>query len=178
MEFICKAAEKLWAELVGTDAEYDKNKAKGLATGMKITNVFLGFTGVETMAAGQRTIEGFFSGNGQRGKRKAEDGVRSGGSDKRRTPDPCDRAGSTALEAGISFHCPRCGQEIRRAMVGMDGPEGVLNALKTEHADFHYAQDLARESDGNVSPVSKRRKKGKAEAKGIARFFSSMSSKR
>ena len=186
MDFICKAAEKLWVELVGTSAEYDKSKAKGLATAMKITNVFLGFSGVETMAAGQRRIEGFFSGDSRQGKRKAgvgEDAVCSGGPGKRRHTDGCGGSSDLELSPGtsLSFRCPRCNRQIRRAIVDVDEKEAALNALKMEHDDFHYAQDLAREGDGNVSLVSKEgkiRKKAKTEAKGIARFFSPMSSKR
>ncbi|KAF8519293.1 hypothetical protein JB92DRAFT_2711024 [Gautieria morchelliformis] len=180
MDFICKAAERLWVELVGTNAEYDKHKAKGRAAAMKITNVFLGFTGVETRAAGQRSIEGFFSDSDRQSKRKAEDGVRAEGSDKRRALGASVRDGPAEFEVGtsLSFRCPRCGQQVRRVIDEVDDREAALDVLKMEHDDFHYAQDLARAGDGNANPNEKRRKKGKVVAKGIAKFFSPVAPKR
>ncbi|KIJ23819.1 hypothetical protein M422DRAFT_94566, partial [Sphaerobolus stellatus SS14] len=61
IDYICKIGEKLWTELVGTAADFEKNKASGRVTTMKITHVSLGFSGVEVMAAGQQSIEGFFA---------------------------------------------------------------------------------------------------------------------
>lgn len=191
MDFICKAAEKLWVELVGTNAEYDKHKANGKVTGMKITNIFLGFSGVETMAVGQRSIEGFFSGNDRPQKRKAADAsevVRAEGSKRRQSPvgssvaDGPVRLGMTS-ETCLSFWCTRCVKEVRRPISDVDDQEVALSALKMEHEDFHFAQDLARENDGTANPVSnekgkRRKKKELTEAKGIAKFFLPVSSKR
>jgi DNA polymerase eta len=179
IDFICKAADRLWVELVGTNAEYDKNKGKGRATAMKITNVFLGFAGVETMAAGQRSIEGFFS-DSDRHKRKAEDGVHAEGSDKRRALGTSVGDGPAEPEVGtsLSYRCSRCDQQIRRATDEVDDREAALDILKMEHDDFHYAQDLAKAGDGNTNPNEKKRKKGKVVPTGIAKFFPPVAPKR
>jgi DNA polymerase eta len=183
-DFICKVAEKLWTELVGTSAEYDKNKAKGTVTGMKITNVFLAFTGVEVVSIGQQTIEGFFPGADGAGKRKAEDGspARKEGAKKRKGNGYGDDNDALDLD-DLSFRCSRCGKQVRRDADGMIDREEALGVLKMEHEDFHFAQDLAREGEGSgggthSSTNTQKKKKKKAEPKGIAKFFTPTNSKK
>ena len=52
VDAIAAFGDKLWKELVGTDVSR--------STSMKITNVQLSFSGIESMETGQRRIEGFF----------------------------------------------------------------------------------------------------------------------
>ncbi|KAF8575427.1 DNA/RNA polymerase [Ramaria rubella] len=182
IDYIYKAAEKLWTELVGTSAEYDKNKNKGWATGMKITNVFLGFTGVETMAVGQRSIDGFFSpGKKPSSKRKAEEsskeGARQGGTKRQRDVSP--ETDMSSGDVSVSFRCGRCGKEIRRTVDKGDDRDAMLSSMKMEHKDFHFAQDLARESPGDQTSNGKeKKKKSKVAPKGIAKFFTPAGSKK
>lgn len=196
--FICKAAEKLWAELVGTSAEYDKNLAKGKAATMKITNVFLGFTGVEAIAAGQQSIEGFFPGSEAEGKRKANVGesARDGEVKKRKRNGrgQNENADQTSdLEAASrsthSFRCPRCGKQVRRDADTTSDHEEILRSLRMEHEDFHFAQDLARDGNGNDtgaggatsgshSSAGTQKKKKKVKPLSIAEFFSPVNSKK
>ena len=187
MDFISKAAEKLWVELVGTSTEYEKNRASGKVAAMKITNVFLGFTGVETMAVGQRSIEGFFSEADRPNKRKADEDAHLEEFKRGSAPGGGDTEFSANMEAtsvtNPSFRCPRCGKHIRQPIIDGDDREVTLSALKMEHDDFHYAQDLAKSDYGGTGLVSnekgnKKRQRGGGQAKGIAKFFSSKSSKK
>ncbi|KAF8506151.1 DNA/RNA polymerase [Hysterangium stoloniferum] len=191
IDYICKAANKLWVELVGTGAEYDKNKANGRVAAMKVTHVFLGFSGVATMAAGQRNIDAFFLGGTGLGKRKAveDDFSESVGADKKQRDTDDDRPALEDNDEGsepnlgvdVSFRCTRCGETFRRT-VDDDDPEyrkAVLETLKMEHDDFHFAQDLAKEGGISTRPPQgniKKKKKKKPEVKGIAKYFSPQSS--
>jgi len=120
------------------------------------------------------------------------------------TPVPQDRAVEVIdVEQGDndsspSFTCPRCKKTLSlsratlvecRSVGGEDTGlaselrESALAALKLEHEDFHFAQDLARgdrpviknTASGSGSPTRpvKRQKKGgqASEPAGIARFF-------
>ncbi|KAI0090250.1 hypothetical protein BDY19DRAFT_1055961 [Irpex rosettiformis] len=57
VDIIAHAGNKLWKELAGTDATRK--------TPMKITNLSLSFSGIESAETGQRMIEGFFAGAGK-----------------------------------------------------------------------------------------------------------------
>ncbi|KAH9925458.1 DNA/RNA polymerase [Amylocystis lapponica] len=178
VDLIAAAGDRLWSELLG-----------GGVAPLRITNVQLSFSGIEAMEAGQRSIEGFFGAGAQPSpakRKRSADGGRGGG--RRRTSASsveAPRAPETA------FVCARCKKRIvlpdAVADVDVDGARRAAEALRVEHADFHLAQDLAREGDGGGAPKSIRasdrdapkiqkgagagKKGGSADEQGIARFF-------
>ena|ERR1700722_17066279 len=168
VDVVASAGDRLWKELVGTGDDKP----------IKIRTVQLGFTGLMAAEGGQKTIEGFF---------KTGDHKRSREFDGTEDPQSNDtRAESTAtigdlVDGGISFTCPRCSRRISLANnavpEGFQGDSGDIEALeklKMEHADFHFAQDLARitPNSGQVQfPSSKRKKPMDSSASGIARYF-------
>jgi len=203
VDLIASAGDKLWKELVGTE--------NSRSTPMKITNVQLSFSGIDSMEAGQQNIEGFFKPPSQSSdnreakppprnlKRKRDalhnDSPLLGGEaeitvgESRSTPlSPTpDEASSSS-----SFVCERCGKKITvpDALDGLsdDIKMEALTAIKLEHNDFHFAQDLAKEGvpEGRPKriirplgkpPPAKKKKKAivsgetEQEKEGIKRFF-------
>ncbi|KAG9049339.1 DNA-directed DNA polymerase eta rad30 [Tulasnella sp. UAMH 9824] len=188
-ELVLKPAEKLFKELSGS-APY------------KISNISLGFHGLEMMEAGQQGIEGFFAGPSKAsaawavsaapeetrdlalGKRKrTEDaaeiivGEQDAGKERaasRPPAKPLPAAGSssssTSFESDSSFHCDRCRRVIslsRRAIaLTSEDKAEALSKLQAEHADFHVAQDLAREVIDISSDDEHQRKEPKQMATG------------
>ncbi|KAG8934775.1 DNA-directed DNA polymerase eta rad30 [Tulasnella sp. 417] len=191
-ELVLKPAEKLFKELSGNAA-------------YKISNISLGFHGLEMMEAGQQGIEGFFAGSSKAsaaravstapeeaqdmalGKRKREEGAaemivsdegeQDNGRDRvasRPPPEPLPTAGSssssTSLESLSSFHCDRCRKVIslskRAIALRSEDKAQALSKLQAEHADFHVAQDLAREVIDISSDDEDQRKKPKQKAIG------------
>lgn len=202
IDYILKIGEKLWTELVGTAADFDRDlKNSGKKNSFNVSHVALAFTGVEVMAAGQKSIEGFFGLNAGGGgktpnKRSAEDedstDIGTGTPNKKHRISDAE---VVAQETEVSFRCSRCSKIIRKAVPEAydyaAGREEVLASLKMEHDDFHFAKDLARGEGGGTSTSSgnnngpawsgggntskdKKKKKGKEkekEPKGIAKFF-------
>lgn len=213
VDAIASFGDKLWKELVGTDDR---------STPMKITNVQLSFSGIDSMEAGQQVIEGFFkppSSNQQKStlpkgkaslKRKRDEDTLTdandfdikGGIATHQAGDQIqDEARSfAATDPGTSlprhsFICNRCKKRIalpevlqNASDIGDGFIDEMIEALRSEHDDFHFAQDLAKEGDGSRqvikpddkrrrSPPTKAKKKAAAsstkesEVKGIARFF-------
>ncbi|KAG6898208.1 hypothetical protein C0992_003320 [Termitomyces sp. T32_za158] len=146
VDTIAAAANALWKDLVG----------ENLA--MKVTNVSLAFTGIEGAEHGQRSIEGFLQ-PGQPTKRQR---------DNNSDDDECRRVsfdgdlddenneifGDVRTEnqrsdlQTFSFKCSRCSKTLSiPPPLSLDGEE-QLAALRLEHDDFHFAQDLAKEALG------------------------------
>ncbi|KAI9066350.1 DNA/RNA polymerase [Trametes sanguinea] len=216
VDVIAGFGDKLWKELVGTSG----------STPFKITNVQLSFSGIGTMEAGQRTIEGFLSS-------KSLSEVQADAGTASKPPSTLKRKRSTSLHLSeppdrdqytanakssddtkierdqrFSFVCDKCGKRIWLRLGSADGArdanastvavadvgqelsaalndairEDALAALRLEHADFHYAEELAASVDESVPkrvirPMngmasSGRKKKRKATEEGIAKFFS------
>ncbi|KAI0366284.1 DNA/RNA polymerase [Pilatotrama ljubarskyi] len=208
VDVIASFGDKLWKELVGT----------GGSTPFKITNVQLSFSGIGTMEAGQRTIEGFLTSrpssegqstaesppspskhlSGLKRKRSSEDRQRGSGVE---TGSSIRSEAVNVRDERYSFVCEKCGQRIwlgtdaagdADAGADVDGGqeaarthddairEHALAVLRLEHADFHFAQELAAEADENVPkrairpldrPAPTVKKKGSGDG-GIAKFFS------
>jgi DNA polymerase eta len=131
---IAAAGDKLWKELVGTDVV------------TKVNHIGLGFTGLESSEIGQRSIEGFLKAGQTSKRRRAEDND----SDVVLDADLIEDHDQTDDDTP-SFTCSRCGRTILS-----DLPlEEALNALRQEHDDFHFAQDLAKEQQpGNSLVIS------------------------
>jgi DNA polymerase eta len=159
---------------------------------MKVTSVQLAFTGLETAESGQRSIEGFFTTTPDRGQLQgSSSAARSVLKRPRDAEDTHDdalpqmelpecEASTIPFDGSTSFDCPRCGKRVTLAeqFVGETVEKTVraqaLDALRVEHDDFHFAQDLAKTSN---TPQSGRqwetkKKKKKSEPEGIAKFFS------
>ncbi|TDL25593.1 DNA/RNA polymerase [Rickenella mellea] len=177
VDVIAHAGDKLWRELVGTDASYKGN-------GMKITNVQLSFTGIEIMESGQRGIEGFLGArDGSGEKRKWEESPKKSNASASRAQsvEKRDVVGVESASNDHSFPCPRCKKAIKIPPIASHSSasdaadEEVQHAIglaKQEHDDWHFAQDLARSPERPPPPKKKAKKKDKDKDKdGIAKFF-------
>ncbi|KAG1750720.1 hypothetical protein EDB19DRAFT_1893296 [Suillus lakei] len=155
VDVIATAADKLWKELTG-DA--------------KVVNITS-----EKAEMGQKSIEGFFT---TRDIQQQTSLKRSREEDEPLVSlENIDVAPpkSSDVEA-VSFKCPRCRKTIAlREVQVTGGPNEVaqrLATLRSEHDDFHFAQDLANSNDGSVPvPRGSSPKRKKVEPKGIAKFF-------
>ncbi|KAI0073880.1 DNA/RNA polymerase [Panus rudis PR-1116 ss-1] len=103
---------------------------------------------------------------------------------------------SNQLHPSNSFVCDRCGKRISLSAElcelddGLDIKRDALEVLRVEHADFHLAQDLAKEHDANTpkhiirpkpssasgsgesrTKAQTTKKAKKAKGKGIEKFF-------
>ncbi|KAL1707950.1 hypothetical protein EV121DRAFT_198139 [Schizophyllum commune] len=163
VDYIARLADKLWTELVGT------------ATVLNVSSVQLGFTGIGTAEAGQQSISGFFA-NAKPARatpapppqeQEAADGA----------PSEVVDVDGGAFNSDAAFRCARCRKDIALPYRPDDAGDraSALAALRLEHDDFHFAQDLARSERVTPTPVapirpSKKRKKG-GKAEGIEKFF-------
>ncbi|KAG1851605.1 hypothetical protein DFJ58DRAFT_716673 [Suillus subalutaceus] len=162
VDVIATAADKLWKELTGD------------AKTVNITSVQLAFTGLEKAEMGQKSIEGFFT---------TRDVQQTSLKRSREEDEPLVSPENTKLALpefsyveAVSFKCTRCRKTIAlREDQGTGGPNEVaqrLATLRSEHGDFHFAQDLANGNDGSVPvPRGSSSKRKKVEPKGIAKFF-------
>ena len=139
---------------------------------MNVSSVQLAFTGIDVTEVGQQSIEGFLQ-SSRVNKRSREDGINSDQhfqSDNTRAPD--DQSNIRP-----SYTCPRCNKayHLPDAKSGVD-LDVALKAIRMEHEDFHFAQDLTREADqvpivvGSPRPLNKNKKQRK-EPVGIEKFF-------
>lgn len=163
VDVIATAADKLWKELTGDTKT------------VNITSVQLAFTGLEKAEMGQKSIEGFFTTRdiqpptSLKRSREEDEPLVSPENTELVLPRSSD------VEA-VSFKCTRCCKTIALQEGQTTGsPNEVaqrLVTLRSEHSDFHFAQDLANSNDGLVPvPRSSSSKRKKVEPKGIAKFF-------
>ncbi|KAG1905570.1 uncharacterized protein F5891DRAFT_1126263 [Suillus fuscotomentosus] len=162
VDVIAAAADKLWKELTGDSKT------------VNITSVQLAFTGLEKAEMGQKSIEGFFA---------TRDVQRTFLKRSREEDEPLVSLENTDLALpkssdieAVSFQCTRCRKTIAlREGQATGGPSEVaqrLATLRSEHGDFHFAQDLANSNEGSVPvPRGSSLKRQKVEPKGIAKFF-------
>ncbi|KAI0346179.1 DNA/RNA polymerase [Trametopsis cervina] len=168
---IAHAGDKLWKELVGTDASRK--------TGIKITNVSLSFSGIGNGEAGQKQIDGFFGGAGGVKRKRDDDDVveevlaeagpsRYGGEEvidleAEDVSSSADVAGREEADERFTYTCSRCRYSVTLdgaahrdgSLPGGDENEAVqaIERIRHEHEDFHFAQDLQNEgaADGSGS---------------------------
>ena len=161
-----------------------------------VTNIALGFSGVEPGEAGQQSIEGFFRPGTSTMRHSSPD---TDGNDTRRVHSEKRQRKAEAGEGSsddileiepASFVCRRCHKRIE-VQLGDDGVEGLeqrrAKALM-EHDDFHVAEDLSKTPDDGISvgsrglrAVEREKKKRKREsnarkdrersAEGITKFL-------
>lgn len=155
---------------------------------MKVTSVQLAFTGIGTPEAGQGSIEGFLRA-GQPAKRQRDDGAPAaplGLTDASLNDDSGNQLDTSVQDhedqSTTSFTCTRCGKTISlpQALIGVrELHNEALASLRSEHNDFHFAQDLAKEpneaalilSAGPTTRSSPKKKKRRKEPQGIEKFF-------
>lgn len=144
---------------------------------MNITHIALGFTGIDVSEAGQQSIETYLkSGIYDKRPRETENGH-------------VEQADSSlVIEStnqdfpSISYTCPKCGKKLT-IFLDSDVMEDSdpLKMVRMEHEDFHFAQELAKDSARESKPRDRSPKKGtthksakrrRVEPKGIERFFS------
>ncbi|KAF9237637.1 hypothetical protein BU15DRAFT_88645 [Melanogaster broomeanus] len=160
VDVIAAAADKLWKELTGN------------AKSINVTCVQLAFTGIGTAEIGQQNLEGFFK--LKESQRSAVKRPRSD-SDNDRDEDGRSQTTSTAPQStsSTSFVCERCRKRIalREDQLSHSEEDGavVLDKLRAEHDDFHFAQDLANGSDSSVPLKPKR---SQSRRRGLRKFFS------
>ncbi|KDQ19232.1 hypothetical protein BOTBODRAFT_153085 [Botryobasidium botryosum FD-172 SS1] len=162
VDMIAKLGEKLWKELMSAKDP------------VKVNYLSLGFSGLEAGEAGQRSLEGFFGEGGVKRKREESDEGEEEAQAQARVEDEGDRT---------SFRCTRCGKRFTLdSSFEVEGEEEMASAmvaLRMEHDDFHFAQDLSRQDSAAPSkPVSVdsgrgrgSKKKKKIEVKGIGKYF-------
>ncbi|KAF9006628.1 hypothetical protein BDQ17DRAFT_1352101 [Cyathus striatus] len=159
VDAIASAGRKLWQELVGTSAT------------LNVTHIQLAFTGIDVSDPGQQTIEGFLSG--------ARSGKRPFSNNESRDNYECTSNNTSRTSTAISFVCPKCKKAIQKNNVESiteAEQEEALSRLRTEHEDFHFAQDLSRDHNASAiipAPPKKRLKleKKRKETQGIEKFF-------
>ncbi|KAG2157918.1 uncharacterized protein EDB93DRAFT_1246415 [Suillus bovinus] len=163
VDVIATAADKLWKELTG-DAKI-----------VNISSVQLAFTGLEKAEMGQKSIEGFFT---ARDIQQQTSLKRSHEEDEPLVPLENTNLALPEFNdiEAVSFKCTRCHKTIAlREGQSTGGPKEVaqrLATLRSEHGDFHFAQDLANSNEGSVPvPRGSSSKRKKVEPKGIEKFF-------
>jgi len=169
---IASAGNRLWKELVGSNPGP-----------MKVTNVSLAFTGIETAEEGQQNIDEFFKmgAPGRVSKRPREErhSVES-------RPSIGESSSSTDSENhSTTFFCDECNRKFSLSTkflspsVSREEIRHALDAMKNEHDDFHFAQSVAREIEPDEPSLPKPPKKkavkdGRKPPKpptGIEKFF-------
>jgi len=149
-------ARELTVDVIASAGDKLWNELVGNSTSLKVSSVQLAFTGIEESEAGQTSIEGFFKAPSAKRYRDAEAVIDSHDGDE-----------------GPSHTCVRCGRTFSCVT------EDELEKTRLEHDDFHFAQDLAKESYQPITASSKPKvgaakqpaAKKQKRVEGIERFF-------
>ncbi|KAJ7510393.1 hypothetical protein B0H11DRAFT_2168718 [Mycena galericulata] len=167
VDVVAAAANKLWKELIDPHAP------------MKVIGVSLGFTGIEGVESGLKSIDTFFK-TAPVSKRTLED-------DEDQTTTTTDTLAGDARQSRniskdpTSFVCSRCGQRssLPRSATRTEAERQFqLTKMQLEHEDFHLALDLSKDvpvgapqtgRKGTDQPKKKKRRKESPQ--GIAKFF-------
>ncbi|KAF9470913.1 DNA/RNA polymerase [Pholiota conissans] len=169
VDIIALAGDKLWKELVGNN------------TTLNVTSVQLAFTGIDVAEAGQSSIEGFLKpvSSKKRPRDSPEVNIDShhGGPNSDKTHPNNDNSSK------FSYICSRCGMDIAVPTTeDSNDHDDIFTKAKMEHDDFHFAQDLAHDSQPKkiVATSSKaaiseskptKKRKSPPGPKGIEKFF-------
>ncbi|KAI0329300.1 DNA/RNA polymerase [Cubamyces sp. BRFM 1775] len=213
VDVIASFGDKLWKELVGPGGSMPfkitnvQLSFSGIGTMESGQRRIEGFLSSRPSSEAQSTSESGPASSKppstHKRKRSPSDAVetRRTGDQPDDSSDAGDAKGNTARDERHSFLCEKCGERIwlggsdAARDGGADGGhllaaalddairEDALAALRLEHADFHFAQELAAAADGDVPkrvirpldrpvPTVKKKKKQKTGDGGIAKFFS------
>ena len=156
---------------------------------MKIINISLGFTGLDAMESGQQGIEHFF---------KSRDEMASPWPGRKRTRETFEAtisheaAAPKQVETGqqqdstrsdeiddlstrtLTWECPRCGSCLPIIVRPNEVVSERVGIIRSEHEDWHFAKDLARENAvvlGGGKSASRANKKRKQEGVDITSYF-------
>lgn len=162
-DVIQAAVAKLWKDLHGTDSERAANPS---LPPMKIFHISLAFTGVAALEQGQRGIQRFLAGQEEVSP----------------TSLPAESGKKNDDVECLKYRCPTCSKVITEEVARSEDADMRtlrLNALKAEHEDFHFAQNLARKEKvviggagkRKTSPDRARANKRRKEEVTIASFF-------
>lgn len=186
VDVIANAGNKLWKELVGT------------STTIIVNYVALAFTGIDIAEQGQKSIEGFLKpASASTPKKRLWDEEQSVPADFETAMTEDNREEDTLLDVQIherqssnrvlSWTCSRCGKAfgLPEHMSNADDntQRAALSNIQLEHEDFHFAEELMKESEERVSPVKPTsktagfkpgtaKKKSRKELQGLDKYFS------
>lgn len=184
VDVIASAGDKLWRELVGTN------------TTLNVSTIQLAFTGIDAVEQGQRSIEGFLKPTSASSpKKRPRDKDQDVSPDLAADVNEINHNSDSALDTRtherqskghvLSWTCPRCGKTfhlLENLPEVDDIRQEALSTIRLEHEDFHFAEDLAKESSGDISPVKPTTrkagfkpgtvKKGRKEPHGLDKYFS------
>lgn len=191
-DIIHGVAMKLWKDLHGTDAT---RAVGGSNTAMKIINISLAFTGLDAMESGQQGIEHFFRSRDEMayplpGRKRTRETFEATISHEAAAPKPLE-AGQQHYSTGsdemptrtLTWECPRCRSCVPIIVRPNEVESERVDAIRSEHEDWHFAKDLARENavvlgggkSSSRAPSSlgpgNARKKRKQEGIDIASYF-------
>ncbi|KAJ7106488.1 hypothetical protein C8R43DRAFT_1243826 [Mycena crocata] len=173
VDVIAAAADKLWKELIDP------------RTPMKIIGVSLGFTGIEGVESGLKSIDTFFktASTSKRPLDDVNDASPNVDFDDGGQIISSERASKNMSKDLSSFVCSRCGARSslpRSATRTEVERQAALALIQMEHDDFHLALDLSKVPD-NASSLRetartgtrepKKKKRRKESPQGIAKFF-------
>ena len=148
VDIIANAGDKLWKELVGTNAT------------VHVGHISLSFTGIDVAEQGQKSIEGFFKHTSANSpKKRPRDGsmvdLAVDSCSKMITGNDQDEHQSNDYD--LSYSCSRCKKILNLPAnlesAGYDVQQRALTNIRLEHQDFHFAEDLMNESEGLSPPV-------------------------
>lgn len=174
VDVIAAAGDKLWKELVGNNP----------AAPMKVSSVQLSFTGIEAAEIGLQSIGGFFkTGQASKRPRESDNSAEQDAGGDFPVDDSADIVDLSGDDTSAAFTCSRCGKRFAippTAFITDDDKVEALAALRLEHDDFHFAEDLAKEHYRPISvrtlapePATRVKKKRRKEpTTGIEQFFS------
>lgn len=169
VDVIAHAGNKLWNETVGT------NKT------VVVNYLSLAFTGIDIAEQGQKSIEGFLKSSSISTPKQRP---RVEGENFSADPDAAtavDNDGEDALpdvqprgsKSNLSWSCPRCGEEFKlpdhMSHADDDTQRIALSITRSEHEDFHFAEDLSKAPDDRgVAAKNYKRKALRPAAAGAA----------
>lgn len=158
VDIVANAGDKLWKELVGTN------------TTVYVGHISLAFTGIDVAEQGQKSIEGFLKPASTISPKKQprdESIVDMSfdscsktiiGSDQDDAVSNVHKTEHQTNDRGFSYSCSRCGKILNLPdnleNTNHDVQQQALSNIRLEHEDFHYAEDLMKESEGLAPPVT------------------------
>jgi DNA polymerase eta len=186
VDVIAAAGDKLWKEFVGT------------STSLKVNHISLAFAGIEIAEQGQKSIEGFLkSASANSSKKKRPDHEQDGSPDLYTKETESNHQDDTASDVqtsehqspvnhDLSYSCSRCGKIFYPPDNLTDADDDIrreaLSSIRLEHQDFHFAEDLMKESEEHIPPVTTQsnksgfrpgpsKKKSRNQPQGLDKYF-------
>jgi DNA polymerase eta len=159
---------------------------------MKIINISLAFTGLDGMESGQQGIEHFLTSKDEMvhpvpSRKRTREIVEATTSHEAAAPKPVETGQqqySTRSDdfstRTLTWECPRCRSRLPIVVQPNEVESERVDSIRSEHEDWHFAKDLAREgavvlgggkSRLRAASTSTGNKKRKQESTDIASYF-------